>query len=270
MGRMLFVGNSHLVALLHAAREASGEPPAPAETSFLWSSEEIHTSLLSVERAGGRIDLAFALLDGGSWQRFAAGPTDQVTVSPAYAEVLLELADGGVDEVVSCLYGNEHSVFSLFEHEMPFDFVFDGIDVDPEAGGRRQILPAEVVRRELADRLAPLVRSCRALRNLFPGVPMRHVMPPPPVADGGLIRARPEALAAVIEARGVAPAPLRLKVYRLAEAIVSEGLEGSGVTMVRAPSAALDDGYLAEAFWMASVHATTTYGGLVLDQLGAR
>lgn len=268
MGRILFVGNSHLVALLQAAREASGEPSPEAETTFLWSSEEIHTSLLSVEGADGRIDLAFALLDGRSWQRFAAGPPDQVTVSPAYAEVLLELADGGIDEVVSCLYGNEHSVFSLFEHEVPFDFVFDGVDV--EAGGRRQIVPAEVVRRELGDRLAPLVRSCQALRNLFPGVPIRHVMPPPPVADGGLIRARPEALAAVIEARGVAPAPLRLKVYRMAEEILVERLAGAGVGMVLAPAAALDDGYLAEAFWMASVHATTAYGGLVLDQLGAR
>lgn len=267
---MLFVGNSHLVALLQAAREAAGETRAPAETSFLWSSDEIRRERVSIDRRGGAVHLDFALLDGASWLRFAEGPVDHPTVSPAYAEPLRELAGGGVDQIVSCLYGNEHSVFSVFEHEVPFDFALEGLGVEEEADGGRQIVPKEVVRRELAARLAPLIGSCLALRRLFPDVPMSHVMSPPPVADSDLIRQRPEALAVVIEARDVAPGALRLKTYRLAEEILSEALEGSGVRVLSAPTAALQDGYLAEECWMASVHANASYGALVLDQLGAR
>jgi hypothetical protein len=270
MERLLFVGNSHLVAILHAAREASGESPTTAETTFLWSSEEVHTYRVSIDRAAGAAELSFALLDGASWSGFTSGGGAHPTVTPSYADVLRSLVPDGVDQVVSCLYGSDHSAFSLVEHRVPFDFVLDEMEVDEQADGTRQIVPAAVVRRELTARLTPLVCGCRALHQLFPEAALTYVLPPPPLADSELIRGRPEALDVIIATRGVAPGPLRLKAYRLAAQIVQEELAGSGIQILPAPSTALDAGYLSEACWMGSVHANSTYGGLVLDQLGVR
>ena len=97
----------------------------------------------------------------------------------------------------------------------------------------RQIVPLEVVRRELRERTEGLVGSCTALASLLPHSEVVQVMPPPPIADEAQIRRRPEVFVQVVEQFGVAPAALRRKIYEIYEETLRDALSHGG----RAPAA---------------------------------
>ena len=71
----------------------------------------------------------------------------------------------------------------------------------------------------------------------------------------------------VVEQFGVAPAPLRRKIYEIYEATLRDALADVGVRLLSAPAEACDDGYLAEPYWREATHANAAYGRLVLEQL---
>jgi len=264
----VLVGSSHLLALISAATTIAGEPAPDDETptDFMWTERGVTSRRFALGEGDAQVRLRFHLLGGAApslCKQLADGTT---VVRDRYRDLL---AGEPPELLVSTLGGNEHSIFSLYEHPVPFD-VLAGAD-DPGVGGDgppRQIVPLEVVRRELRDRAEGLVRSCAALAALLPTTEVVQVMPPPPIADEAQIRRRPEVFVQVVEQFGVAPAPLRRKIYEIHEATLRDALSGVGVRLLSAPSDACDDGYLAEPYWREATHANTAYGRLVLEQLG--
>lgn len=272
MRHLLFIGNSHLLAVLDAALRLGGAAGEEARADPMWLSAGLHA--YDIELPGPEPASARFILVGG-----VAPPLVRVDAFGLFSvrrRYLGELddgvahLDGRVDQVVSCFFGNEHSIFSLMEHPVPFDVFVGEADmrVDPE-GPPRQVVPLDVLRRELATRANPTVLYCEILRSVFPEADVVHVMPPPPISDEEHIRARPELFVQLIEQYGVAPAALRRKVYELYADVLCDALTPSGVRLLPAPEDALDHGFLRRDLWMESTHANHGYGRLVLEQLGA-
>ena len=278
MKHILLVGNSHLFCVLDAAMRLSGAASEEKRTESIWRTD-IQTH--DIELPGpppvrarfilaGGVAPHFISLDPYAFMRIDAGGI--LSVRRRYLDALddgVTHLDGRVDQVVSCFRGNEQTIFSLMEHATPFDVLVDRADVAATSSGPpRQIVPVELVRRELGARAYPTVFYCRMLRSLFAEQDVAHVVSPPPIADEGYIRERSEVFARVIEEFGLAPAALRRKVYRLYVDVLQAGLRGSGVRLLTAPEASSVDGYLKAEFWSEATHANHRYGRLVLEQLG--
>jgi hypothetical protein len=266
--RVLFIGNSHLRSILDAAHLLSGSTVEPIAMEDMWR--------IGVRAFGLRLDepapiQAWFLLLGAAAPpvvRFGAGYGVAVRTRyrEAFDEAVAQLG-GAPDGIVSCFGGNEHSIFSLIEHPVPFDVLVDASDRGTASATPRQIVPVDVVRRELRDRVRPSALHCRLLQARFPDCEVVHVMPPPPIEDDEHIRREPEVYVQVIQMYGLAPAPLRRKVYRLYAGVVHDELAPLGVRVLAPPAAAMDDGYLAPDYWMQATHANDRYGRLVLEQL---
>jgi hypothetical protein len=293
MKHILLIGNSHLVSVLDAALRLSGVAVEPGRMSELWRTGELESYDLTLpgrEPVRARFIVVGGLapplvrIDGDAFMRI--DPHALVSVPKRYLRALddgVSDLEGRVDQVVSCFLGSEHSIFSLIEHPTPFDVLLDGADlgVAPE-GPPRQIVPLEVVRRELATRAKPTVTYCEILRSRFPEQDVVHLMPPPPIPDDEQVRLRPKGgaveglegvvqavYAQLIEEFGVAPAALRRKVYLLFTDVLRAELGPRGVRLLTAPETAVADGFLKPEFWMEATHANHGYGRLVLEQLGA-
>ena len=273
MRNLLLVGNSHLVAVSDAA---SGRDRATEErdsTEFLWHSSGFESQRVDLvdEASGEPAALHVTLI--GAWRPplVADGAGEPILADELLAELRAGAdALGRVDQVVSYLAGTEHAIFSLVEHPTPFDLVLDADDVPAASDGSRQIVPVDVVRRELRRRIDDTVACCRALRAAFPDADLVHLLPPPPIADDEYVRSKAEVFAQVVQEHGVAPAELRRKIYRLYAEVVHDALGELGVRVLDPPDAAHDDGYLRPELWFEANHANHRYGRLVLDQLGVR
>jgi hypothetical protein len=280
MRHVVFVGNSHLLALFEAALSLNGAVNDRTSIESMWRSRDLQAR--TVELPGPQPARVSFVLVGGLAPPFVRfDPSAFLRIEPAslftprrrYLRAIDEAVadlDGRVDQVVSCFLGNEHTIFSLMEHPVPFDVLVDDADagVAPE-GPLRQIVPLDAMRRELAARANPTVLSCGILRARFPETDVVHVMPPPPIPDEEQIRARPEVFGNVIKRFGLAPAALRRKIYVLYTDALEEALGACGVRLLTAPECAMTDGYLKPEFWMEATHANHHYGRLVLEQLAA-
>lgn len=136
MKHLLFIGNSHLLAVLDAALRLGGTEGEGARTDPMWRSAELHT--YDIELPGPEPARARFILVGGIAPALVRIDAQGLfSVRRRYLAALddgVAQLDGRVDQVVSCFFGNEHSIFSLMEHPVPFDvFVGDAdVRVDPE------------------------------------------------------------------------------------------------------------------------------------------
>ncbi|MFP5255293.1 MAG: hypothetical protein ACLGI8_05515 [Acidimicrobiia bacterium] len=273
MQHILFVGHSHLLMLIDALSLRSGGSGDVAPSGReMWSDAGVRS--FDFDLSGGGAARSHCLLLGAfapPFLRWDAETTPRVRSRYLCAlDDAERLLEGRVDHVVSCLYGNEHSVFSLTEHEVPFDLVVDRSSGPVVRGvpGERQILPVEVVRRELARLARPTAFTCEVLRQRFPEARVSHLAPPPPLASAELITAEPELFREVIDRFGLAPGPLRRAVHELYLDELAALLCSIGVALVAPPPSATDaDGYLVEELRAGATHANAAYGSLVLDQV---
>jgi hypothetical protein len=176
------------------------------------------------------------------------------------------------DLVVSAIGGNQHQVFGLIQHPIPFDLFEPGDESAVLAEGV-ELLPYWVVcdvfeaglRGKDGSRLARVgeVAPCRVV----------HVAPPPPKADEAHIRRRHETafVAGGLVEKGITPAPVRLKLWRLQIELSRRLCEEWRIGFIPPPSEALTpDGYLDPAYYANdATHANAEYGRLVLRQLEA-
>lgn len=270
MKRILLIGNSHLIALIDAANRRLGTDGRAAWDLHIGYRD---TAFRRCEMQTPGAHLSFILAGAKAPPFLKVGPAGTVALGEEFFEVLREGSDalGGMpDLVVSYLCGNEHSTFSIVEHAVPFDlFVDAGDEACPADGRLRQVIPVDVVRRELTARAQPVIVYAQMLRSVFPGREVLHVLPPPPIADERQLRANPEIFGSLFDTYGVAPAVLRRKVYKLFQQVLTERLLAAGARIVAPPPESIVDGYLPAEWAVGATHADHRYGELVLRELEA-
>jgi len=181
-------------------------------------------------------------------------------------EVRARLA--GRDVGVSVLGGNDHAVLTMLNHDRRFDVVLpDAPDLPCEPGA--ELVPAGLLRAEIARRAAPHLAALAAYRAAFAGR-MIHVESPPPIPSAAHIEAHPGVFADEIAARGVAPSLLRYKAWRLQSDIYRHACARADIAFMPAPAAMQDpDGMMREEGWNQDpTHGNARYGAAVLAELG--
>lgn len=174
------------------------------------------------------------------------------------------------DLVVSLVGGNQHSSFSLIQHEQPFDVIAPDAAADTLADNV-QIIPHNTIR-------AQFERGMRSndLRRIFAvaksgKMQTVHLSPPPPKEDEAHILRKIEAAftARGISEKGVSPAPLRLRIWDIQCKVLAEVLPEGSVQFLPPPDGSqTPQGYLHPDFYAAdATHANTAYGVKLLHQL---
>lgn len=185
------------------------------------------------------------------------------TLHPAIRE---KLAAARADLHVSVLGGNDHALIGLVNDRQPYDFVLPEapqLFTDPQA----HIIPAALLRAELKRRMAPALETLTALRAAVPGR-FLHIESPPPVASTAFILEKDDGFGSLFAERGVAPALLRYKMWRLHSGIVREACAALGIEFCPTPLALLDaQGMFIEAAARDATHGNTLYGRHILAQM---
>lgn len=171
------------------------------------------------------------------------------------------------DAIVSFLFGNEVNAVAMLRHRPDFDFHVPGDDTPVDSGV--EIVPygalRDMINFRVEDRVKPFVVEARAQ---FTG-PIYVAPPPPPIPDEAHILANPGGFKDLAAERGVSPAPLRLKLWRLYCEILREQVEAAGGQMLELPAAAFDgDGYLKKDYWhWDPTHGNFAYGELIIRHI---
>jgi hypothetical protein len=175
------------------------------------------------------------------------------------------------DIVLSMIGGNQHSIFSMVQHPQPFDF-FDAESpavVEPGA----QIIPYRIIEELFAEGIRRGDVECIATIRRSTAARVVHIIPPPPKADNAYIQQYHEAVFATdIASRGVSPASLRLKFWKLQTRILERSCREAEVEILLPPAATLDEGgFLAPKFYAKdATHANPAYGEAVLTEIEER
>lgn len=233
---ILVVGQSHVAAIRAAAKaRREAEPDRPR-------TRVIHT--LEPRYAPETVDGAFG---------------------PALAAAIVDQIERHRPRLTSVIGGNAHNALALIRHPRPWDFGYAGENPTADA----EPIPRELVRAALDEALAGDFARLGRFRAFGTFV---QVESPPPVRDEAWIAARAEAwfTARGLAARGVAPAPLRLKVWRLACDLVRAEATRLGCAYLPTPAEAQDeDGYLCLDFAGDATHGNARYGEAVIAAIEA-
>jgi hypothetical protein len=176
----------------------------------------------------------------------------------------------GNDMLVSAIGGNQHNVLGLVQHPTPFD-MFDGA----EQTATTQQGVACVPYRALWDLFETRLRTRDGPRfaELRHAAKCRvyHLAPPPPKSDEAHILERHETdfdRFGIVE-KGVSPAALRLKLWKLHQLVLQHLCTESDIVLVSPPSEGFSpDGFLKREYYAGdATHANAEYGVLVLNHL---
>lgn len=171
------------------------------------------------------------------------------------------------DAVAAFLMGNEMNAVVMLQHDEPFDFILPGDDEPPADGAR--IVPFAAMRALLEDRIEwNVARYLKMMRANYDG-PILLTPPPPPIADASHIAAHPGAFGDLARKKGVSPAPLRRKVWRLYVEVLRGVVGDLDVTLAEPPAAAFDaDGYFKSDYWHTDpTHGNPLYGRKVMEHV---
>lgn len=242
--KLLVVGHSHLDAVRDAAEHHAA----------LWAAR----------------GLAFRFVQMRDPRFLQDGPAaDADGLSPALLDEVDRQAQD-CDATLLMVGGNAHNGLGLFEHPEPFDFLPEDEPEAPLDPGRR-LIPAPLLAAHVAA-WEPFAAPARQRARLLPRVPrpLGQTDSPPPVADPQRVWATlSEAHRRSPRARaGLAPAALRLKVWRLHGRLLAEDARRLGLRLLPAPPQAIGpDGGLAPACQGPdAIHANAEYGRLVIEQ----
>lgn len=242
------LGRSHLTALWYAwhnQTEAGGPPIAPYA----------HAHLL---RPGMR--MAFLQLESTRYEPLVS---PEGVLHPAVAAAVVAAK---AERLVSVLGGNDHSMIGVAAHRPAFDFVLPeapDLPLDRQA----QLVPAQMLRAELAKRIAPHLQALKSLHAMAPGRVV-HVESPPPLPEAHIKR-HPVPFTDAIAALGVAPALLRYKLWRLHSGLYREACARLGISFLPSPPAMRDAAgmLLPSGCHPDATHGNALYGGHVLKAL---
>ena len=182
-------------------------------------------------------------------------------------EILRATADA--DRIISLTGGMAHNIFGLTNHERAFDFV---LPEDPSLPllSDRELVPSDIVGAALCGHWNYQDGQwfLHALSKLVQQ-PVVHCESPAPICSEAKIVERAGVFADEIGKRGVTPASVRYKLWRLQSSLVMQQCKEWGIEFLSVPAASLDDnGFLHErALSSDAVHANGWYGECVLRQL---
>lgn len=242
--RILCTGHSHLSAVLRAHRDNFRGDDWNFELDFLRFQAEAYKPNFVEDDAGGNVlnELIGRHMRHKSVRR------------PA-------------DAIVNFLFGNEVNAMALLRHNPPFDFHKPDDDAPVEKGAA--IVPYGALRDmigfRIEDRVTPFVREAR---SQYDG-PIYVMPPPPPNPDAAHILANPGAFKDLAAKRGVAPPPLRRKMWRLYCDVLREKVEAAGAQILDPPKDAFDnEGYFRKDYWhWDPTHGNFAYGELVIRHI---
>lgn len=247
---ILVVGQSHVAAIRAAADARRARDPAAPRTRILHTLQERFAPEIVGEGEGAHLAPALA---------------DEIAGRIARRRPL----------VVSAIGGNVHNALALVRHLRPFDFHLSGETPpsgspppDPLSDPPVQPIPEALIVAALDQALAR-DRLRLALLSDIAG-PLVHLESPPPIADDDWIAAQADAwfVARGMAVQGVAPAPLRYRMWRLTNRLMAETVASLGGRVQPAPAAALDAaGYLRLDFAGDSTHGNARYGEAVIAAL---
>lgn len=227
--KTLFVGTSHVAAIRRAASAFENQGKKPAEISCLHLREHRYSDCFG---------------------------EDNKEFTGRLAEDISRHIDDGYS-IISCIGGNAYNILGLVESERPFDFIFGSDGHAPE----RELVPLSIVRTALFRRDRRYLLWISALVKFGH---VHHVFSPPPVRSSEYILEHAEGVFKEngVENFGVAPAALRLKLWKLQCQMQAEFLSCRGVDCIVPPDSVRDQGgFLQESFAaLDASHGNTSYG----------
>ena len=270
---MIYIlGMSHAVNVLKACASES-----LAMSLEEWNSLGATSHFIDVNLKQGLLPVetlkAFLISPATGWGKVAStvsegGASSKLLVETKFLNLLASIehlqADGTIFTFIN---GNEHAGLSMTECAVPFDFVLPGRE-DLPLLANRQIVPYDVVHRQVELVLNPTIAILISLRKYLPSIRILYVTPPPSVASEEQIQKSPEIFASQITKSGITPLSLRLKYYLLYTEIIKRALAPLGIEMLPPPAEALnDDGSLRDEFVHGSTHGNLAYAGMVVRQM---
>jgi hypothetical protein len=237
-GRILVFGDSHTVALerAHTQRASSDNP---------------HISVLRLSKVKDGKEIGDISLD---------------------AAVSMVAESAPDDLIASTIGGNLHQVVGLVQHPVAFDFIEPG-DQSPPDSQPCVLIPYQTIwsffERSLRRNDGQRIKTLREAA----GRPIYHLLPPPPKESTAHILQRNETAfqKAGIATKGVTPAPIRLKLWRLQCAVLRYLCTEWGFHLLPPPDGTqTPEGFLKPEYYKNdATHANAGYGELVLRQLEA-
>jgi hypothetical protein len=173
--------------------------------------------------------------------------------------------------------GNEHNAHFLLRPEPLFDFVASATP-EEAVDDAVQLLPESLVRARLSAFHGELASYLTFLKSATKARVALAGSPPPKGDEARLkqlllkdwyYRNQAAELGVGVEEMQIAPAPLRRKLWHLAQELMAEAAERHGCSFVPAPAAAFDEeGYLKQELWAEdATHGNALYGRLMLEAL---
>ena len=240
---LLVVGQSHVAAFRDAARRQREIDPERPRARVIHTREP---------------QFAPELIDGAAAPAFAPPLADAIRDQIARHDPI----------VVSVNGGNVHAVLALIRHTCPFDFRLSG-EPSPPLDRDAELLVESLVAATLAQEMARDLARFSALVAL--AGPVAQLESPPPIRDDGFIAAAADTyfVDRGIASRGVAPAGLRYRMWRLASRLFRTHAAALGCPFLPVPAAVKDeDGFLHPDYAGDATHGNARYGEAWIEELG--
>ena len=240
---LLVIGQSHVAAFRDAARRRREADPGRPRTRVIHTRDP---------------DYAPELIEG------AEGPM----LAPPLAGAIRDQIARHDPRMVSVNGGNVHAALALIRHARPFDFRLSG-EPSPPLDPGAELLVESLVAASLAREMARDLARLRALVALVG--PVTQLESPPPVRDDGFIAAAADAFFVDrgLASRGVAPAGLRYRMWRLASRLVRTHAAALGCPFLPVPARVTDaEGFLRPNFAGDATHGNARYGEAWIEELG--
>lgn len=275
MKNFLFIGSSHLIALIDAAKRlgATGEVVDLSEESdFAW--QKIAFKEYDFLLSDYQLRLIFILIGPSASRGLVCLNTEgNFGIDPAFLNLCIQAKvklNNQITKVVSYINGNEPAIFSLAEHPVPFDCFVDKNDPGlPPQSITRQVIPKDILIRDMIGRNGDTVAYIKIPKYIFSTENIVHILPPPPMADEEYMKSSPDSFANAFQDYGIAPKELRLKIYKLYAENITQRLKDMGIQTLGAPEGSAPDEYLSTDFCKGATHGNYRYGHLLLKELGA-
>ena len=260
------IGMSHVVNILKsfsAEHFSTGFDEAwnknLRDTFYGLKSSSVKSSLKSIQAA---------IVGGFIAGEFTTDGKPEIKVHTQFLNLLNSISKNAEPNMLfSVIDGNEHSLLSMIQHPVPYDFILP-THPEMEITKGSQIIPYAVVEGQILDKIKQALLALRLIKSFHPYLQVFHVLPPSPIASEKQIMNQPEVFAQHIARYGVSPASLRLKYYLAYQSIITREAEKIGVRILTAPEKSMDKyGFLLEDYWFAATHANVKYGKLVVDQI---
>jgi hypothetical protein len=176
------------------------------------------------------------------------------------------------DLIASTIGGNQHQAFGLVQHPVAFDLI-EPEAASPHDSQSRVLIPYRTMWAAFERALRKGdVRLLTTLREAA-GRPIYHLSSPPPKESAAHILQRSERCFrdAGLATKGVTPAPIRLKLWRLQCAVLRSLCIESDVRLLPPPEGTqTPEGFLKPEYYTNdATHANGAYGELALRQLEA-